>query len=82
MRVTTELRARVKPRPGLRIPEKSIGVRALAEQIPGSAKSSGEAIRLHAPVAQLRARAKDERASLEQGYQGVAQIIGGVETES
>jgi flagellum-specific ATP synthase len=41
-----------------------------------------EAIRLHAPGERLLARAKGERASLEQGYQGVAQIISGVETES
>ena len=41
-----------------------------------------EAIRLHRPLEQFLAQGKDEATGLGQGYQRLAQILAGVETEN
>jgi flagellum-specific ATP synthase len=49
---------------------------------PGSSAEVDEAIRLHGPLEQFLAQNKDEATSLEQGYQRLEQILGGMETEN
>jgi flagellum-specific ATP synthase len=49
---------------------------------PGSSAEVDEAIRLHQPLEQFLAQAKDEKTSLGQGYQRLEQIMGGLETEN
>ena len=47
----------------------------------GSSPEVDEAIRLHEPLEDFLRQAKDESASLPEGYAGLAQILGRLETE-
>jgi flagellum-specific ATP synthase len=47
----------------------------------GSSPEVDEAIRLHGPLEEFLAQAKDESSTLEQGYQRLEQILGNTETE-
>jgi flagellum-specific ATP synthase len=49
---------------------------------PGSSAEVDEAIRLHGPLEDFLAQNKDDATSLEQGYQRLEKIFGGVETEN
>ena len=47
----------------------------------GSSPEVDEAIQLHEPLEAFLRQAKDESASLPEGYAGLAQILGRLETE-
>ena len=49
---------------------------------PGSSAEVDEAIRLHRPLEQFLAQAKDDATNLGQGYQRLEQILGSAETEN
>jgi len=48
----------------------------------GSSAEVDEAIRLHAPLEQFLAQAKEDATDLGQGYQRLEQILGALETEN
>ncbi len=48
----------------------------------GSSAEVDEAIRLHEPIEQFLAQAKDDSTDLGVGYQRLEQIIGTLETEN
>jgi flagellum-specific ATP synthase len=48
----------------------------------GSSAEVDEAIRLHQPLETFLAQGKEEATNLEQGYQGLEQILGHAETEN
>ena len=48
----------------------------------GSSAEVDEAIRLHRPLEEFLTQAKEEKTSLEQGYQRLEQIVGNAETEN
>jgi flagellum-specific ATP synthase len=49
---------------------------------PGSSAEVDEAIRLHRPLEEFLAQAKEDATSLGQGYQRLEQILGALETEN